>query len=289
MKPLRVLIWMFLLLFFFGHFIPKAFAQELNVLSFNIRYPNPNDGVHYWPNRKNLVGSIIRFYDADLIGLQEAFRLQLDDLSSDFPGFKWVGVCRTDGSSQPNPDNEFSAIFYNTSKLKVLKSGTFWLSPTPNIIGSKGWDAALPRIVTWAQFEIISSGKQFYHYNTHFDHMGVEARVKSAQLILDTLLPKNELFPLLVTGDFNVNPETDVYRTLIKGLDDAFYSSEMPHHGPQATFTNGFLFPGAPGTRIDYIFTNKKIRVLRHAIISENWSGIFPSDHLPVYGKILIE
>ena len=161
MKPLRVIIWIFLYFFPLGSFIPKAFAQELNVLSFNIRYPNPNDGVHYWPNRKNLVSSIIRFYDADIIGLQEAFRSQLDDLSADFPNFQWEGVCRTDGSTQPTPDNEFSAIFYNSSKLKVLQSGTFWLSPTPNIVGSKGWDAALPRIVTWAQFEIVSSGKQF--------------------------------------------------------------------------------------------------------------------------------
>lgn len=289
MKPLRVIIWIFLYFFPLGSFIPKAFAQELNVLSFNIRYPNPNDGVHYWPNRKNLVSSIISFYDADIIGLQEAFRSQLDDLSADFPNFQWEGVCRTDGSTQPTPDNEFSAIFYNSSKLKVLQSGTFWLSPTPNIVGSKGWDAALPRIVTWAQFEIVSSGKQFYHYNTHFDHIGAEARVKSAQLIIDTLVSKIDRFPILVTGDFNVNPETEVYRTMTTGLKDAFYHSEMPHHGPQATLTNGFLFPGAPGTRIDYIFTNNQVRVLRHAIISENWSGIFPSDHLPVYGKILIE
>jgi endonuclease/exonuclease/phosphatase family metal-dependent hydrolase len=119
--------------------------------------------------------------------------------------------------------------------------------------------------------------------------MGVKARVKSAQLILDTLIPKMDLFPIVVTGDFNVNPETEVYQTMTKGLKDAFYNSEMPHHGPQGTFTNGFLFPGAPGTRIDYIFTNNQVKVLRHAIISENWSGIFPSDHLPVYGKILIE
>lgn len=289
MKSPCILIWIYIPFFLFASFIPSATSQELNVLSFNIRYPNPNDGVHYWPNRKNLVSSIIRFYDADIIGLQEAFRLQLDDLSADFPNFQWVGVCRTDGSTQPDPDNEFSAIFYNGQKLKVLKSGTYWLSPTPQVIGSKGWDAALPRIVTWAQFEIISSGKQFYHYNTHFDHMGVEARVKSAQLILDTLHPIIGLFPIVVTGDFNVNPETEVYRTLTKGLNDAFYTSEMPHHGPQATFTNGFLFPGAPGTRIDYIFTNDQMKVLRHAIISENWSGLFPSDHLPVYAKILIE
>ncbi len=289
MKPLRVIIWIFLYFFPLGSFIPKAFAQELNVLSFNIRYPNPNDGVHYWPNRKNLVSSIISFYDADIIGLQEAFRSQLDDLSADFPNFQWEGVCRTDGSTQPTPDNEFSAIFYNSSKLKVLQSGTFWLSPTPNIVGSKGWDAALPRIVTWAQFEIVSSGKQFYHYNTHFDHIGAEARVKSAQLIIDTLVSKMDRFPILVTGDFNVNPETEVYRTMTTGLKDAFYHSEMPHHGPQATLTNGFLFPGAPGTRIDYVFTNDQVRVLRHAIISENWSGIFPSDHLPVYAKIIFE
>ena len=130
----------------------------INVISFNIRYPNPNDGIHYWDNRKELVSSIIQFYDADIIGVQEAHRRQLDELTAALPEYDWFGVCRTDGSNDPVPDNEFSAILYRRDRLAILDGNTFWLSLTPDKVASVGWDAAFPRIVTWVKFKDKKTG-----------------------------------------------------------------------------------------------------------------------------------
>ncbi len=265
--------------------VSPIWGQSLQVMSFNIRYPNPNDGTHIWAVRKNLVVSTIRYHEADLIGLQEAFRSQLDDLKKALPGYDWVGVCRTDGSQEPNPDNEFSAILYNTNRLTLTESGTFWLSENPEMAGSKGWDAALPRIVTWGLFEEKESGKKFYHINTHFDHIGEKARIESAKLLVEKAHKMIGELPVVITGDFNANPETEIYRIINQDFKDGFLTTEIPHHGPIATFTN-FIFPGIPGTRIDYVFVGKGFRVKKHAILSEVWSGIFPSDHFPVLATL---
>jgi len=265
--------------------ISPVFGQSLQVMSFNIRYPNPGDGTHNWQARKNLVVSTIRYHEADLIGVQEAFRSQLDQLQQSLPGYDWIGVCRTDGTRVPNPDNEFSAILYNTNKFRLLESGTFWLSETPDLAGSKGWDAALPRITTWGLFEVIESGKKFFHFNTHFDHIGEKARMESAHLLVKKVNQMSGELAVVISGDFNANPETDIYRVLKNEFRDGLSAAELPHHGPLATFTN-FIFPGIPGTRIDYVFVNEGFKVKKHAILAEVWSGIFPSDHFPVLATL---
>ena len=265
--------------------ISPVFGQSLQVMSFNIRYPNPGDGTHIWQARKNMVVSTIRYHEADLIGLQEAFRTQLDQLQQSLPGYEWIGVCRTDGTQEPNPDNEFSAILYNTNKFRLLESGTFWLSETPDSAGSKGWDAALPRITTWGLFEVKESGKKFFHFNTHFDHIGEKARIESAHLLVKKVNQMSRDFPVVISGDFNANPETDIYSVLKNAFRDGLSAAELPHHGPIATFTN-FIFPGIPGTRIDYVFVNEGFKVKKHAILAEVWSGIFPSDHFPVLATL---
>lgn len=262
--------------------------ESLRVMTFNIRYPSPADGVDYWPNRKEMVASMIRFYGADVVGLQEAFRFQLDELSALLPGYAWYGLCRTDGSMEPDPDNEFSAILYRQSRLDMLDSGTFWLSEAPDSAGSKGWDAALPRICSWARFRDKAGGGAFYHFNTHFDHIGEQARQESARLILSRFKSIAGDEPVLLTGDFNCTPTDEPYRLLTakeSGLADALFRSEEPHHGPLSTWS-GFQFPGVPGRRIDFIFVNKQVQVLRHAILSDCWSGRFPSDHLPVLAEV---
>lgn len=262
----------------------------LNIMTFNIRYPNPNDGFNYWPNRKELVASMIRFHEADLVGVQEAFRSQLDDLVQMLPAYDWVGLCRTDGTQNPDPDNEFSAILYRKDRFEVIESQTFWLSPDPTEVGSKSWDAAIPRIVTWAHLKDKRTQQEWYHFNTHFDHVGQQARKESARLILNKikLLVKDK--PFVLTGDFNCTPTDPPYRMLTEegtGLKDALYVSEMPHHGPMSTWSD-FQFPGFPDRRIDFIFVNDQVRVLKHAILSDSWSGRLPSDHLPVLAKVLV-
>ena len=262
--------------------------QHIRAMSFNIRLANPQDGVDYWPNRKDLVASMIRYHEADIVGLQEALRSQLDDLSELLPDYAWYGLCRTDGSVMPEPDNEFSAILYRRDRFELLDSATFWLSERPEEVGSKGWDAALPRITSWLKLRDKASGKEFYHFNTHFDHRGTQARAESARLLAQRIREMAGESPVLLTGDFNCVPTDEPYRILTdkgSGLADALFLSELPHHGPLSTWS-GFQFPGLPGRRIDYIFVNDKVKVLRHAILSDSWSGRFPSDHLPVLAEV---
>jgi len=262
----------------------------INVISFNIRYPNPNDGIHYWDNRRPLVSSIIQFHDADLIGIQEAHRRQLDELVADLPEYKWFGVCRTDGRIDPVPDNEFSAILYRKDRFELLSGNTFWLSSEPDKVASVGWDAALPRIVTWAKFKDRKTGDIFFHFNTHFDHMGVQARNESAKLLLQkiTLIAGDN--PIIISGDFNCGESDQPYLTITTDTDfkDAMKISKSGHHGPMTTFAGNFQPSGLIDHRIDFIFVNNNIEVLKHAILSDSWNGRFASDHLPVFAKLVI-
>ena len=274
-------------------FAQKPNDEAFNIMSFNIRYPNPDDGMNYWPRRKEMVASMITFYGADLIGVQEAFRSQLDELMDLLPAYQWVGLCRTDGSTAPDPDNEFSAIIYKTSRFEVIRNETFWLSEHPEEVGKKGWDAALPRIVSWAEMKDKTTNKNFFHFNTHFDHRGKEARKNSARLVLQKLHEIAGDQPVLLSGDFNARPESIPYRTLVNEenefhVKDAILLSKNRHHGPWSTSTSGFKFPGVPGGRIDYIFVKNGVEVIKHAILSDSWGGRLPSDHLPVFARVLI-
>ena len=263
-------------------------AQPIHVMTFNIRYPNPDDGANYWPNRKEKVGSIIRFHRADIIGVQEAFRAQLDELTAMLPEYEWFGHCRTDGNLQPDPDNEFSAIFFRHALFERLDGGTFWLSPTPDEAGSKGWDAVLPRVATWVKLREKRDGEVFFVFNTHFDHRGDTARLESANLILRKIRSIAGGAPVVLTGDFNCGPGSMPYNVITdvnSPVEDAIYRSEMPHHGPNATWTDSFRIPGT-GERIDYIFVSPRIIVHRHAVLAESWGGLLPSDHLPVFAEL---
>ncbi len=270
-----------------------AQPAALNVMTFNIRFDNPDDGFNAWPHRKELVKSMIRYHEADIVGLQEALRSQMDDLAAMLPEYEWFGVCRTDGTTTPDPDNEFSTILYRKDRLERLDGATFWLSETPEIPGSKSWDAAITRIVTWAKFRDRQTNQTFFHFNTHFDHVGVQARAESAKIILARMTDIAGEAPVIFTGDFNCTEAETPYRLVTdtsnpSHLRDAMYASRLPHHGPLSTWT-AFAFPGVPGRRIDFIFVNRQVEVLKHAILAESWSGRFPSDHLPVLARLSVQ
>ena len=184
--------------------------NSLRVMTFNIRYNEPRDGVNAWTNRKTKVADVIRFHKADLVGVQEAQYNQLQDLEKLLPDFAWCGVGRTDGKLE----GEFSAILYRKSRFKLLQTETFWLSETPEKAGSKGWDANYPRIVTWAKFLDKKTKKTFFHFNTHFDNIGEKARTESAKFLLAQTEKISGKFPFVVTGDFNAKESTNVYQIL---------------------------------------------------------------------------
>lgn len=274
-----------------GGWCSDATAQSskgsLRVMTFNIRYDEPRDGVNAWPNRKQKVADVIKFHKADLVGVQEALLTQLKDLEKLLPDFASCGVGRTDGKDA----GEFSAILYRRSRFMLIATNTFWLSETPEKPGSKGWDAALPRIVTWAKFKDRVTGKTFVHFNTHFDHIGEKARAESSSLILKKAGEIHGSGPLIVTGDFNVTENSGAYKTIMAGtptvkLADARYASVNGHFGGSSTFT-AFKEP-EPGRKIDYIFVREGIKVLEHGVLSDRWDGLWASDHLPVIAEIVI-
>jgi endonuclease/exonuclease/phosphatase family metal-dependent hydrolase len=263
-------------------------AVSVKVMSFNIRYNNPNDGDYAWPNRKAMVTSVVNFHGADLIGMQEVLRGQLTELETLLPDYAWYGVGRNNGRVDGENTGEFAPIFYRQDRFQLLDSGEFWLSETPDVIASRGWDAALPRRATWAKFKDRQSGQDFIHLNTHFDHRGDVARVRSAQLILDKLAIISNDLPMVVTGDFNVTPDSDAYATMTSGLADTKFESRTLPHGPDGTFGGFTVELGESTDRIDYVFVGDGVKVLRYGVLSDQWNGLYPSDHLPVLAEILL-
>lgn len=261
-------------------------AEPITVMSYNIRLDTSADGINAWPYRKDAVAQMIGpKYDGDIIGLQEVLKRQLDDIQARLPDYAWVGVGRDDGRDR----GEYSPIFYRTDRFRLLATNTFWLSETPELPGSRSWDAAITRVVTWARFEDLSSGGQLMFFNTHFDHRGEQARVESSQLLLNRLVGIAGGTPFILTGDLNVQESEQAYKVLADSnlLDDARYVSETGHQGPTASFNDWETLRPAE-SRIDYIFVGSGIRVLNHRILDDRYDGRFPSDHLPVVSDIVV-
>jgi len=260
----------------------------MRAMSFNIRFDNPDDGPDAWPHRKDFVASMFRFHQNDLVGTQEGLINQLEDLDEMLSEFTWVGVGRDAGDER----GEFCAIYYRTDRFNLIEDGTFWLSETPDEPGSQGWDAALPRIVTWARLFDKKNDQAFIVFNTHFDHRGEEARRQSSKLILEKIGELAGEDPVIVMGDLNAVEEQDPYKILaeaVRGpfeieLFDGFYHSKFGHHGPTSTW-NAFerIYPDR---RIDYIFADPNFRIIQHGILADIRDGRFPSDHLPVVADL---
>jgi len=258
-------------------------AQEFTAMSYNIKYANENDGENSWSKRKYFLANQLKFYHPQIFGVQEALKSQIDFITEELSNYKSLGVGR-EGSNQ----GEFSAIFYDTTKFEVLKSDTFWLSETPDQI-SKGWDADYHRICTYALLKDKESEEQFYFFNTHFDHRGKEARTNSARLIIQQIKKINvENYPVLLTGDFNLEPETEQIQYIRSYLKDAKETTAAITLGPSGTF-NGYDFQTPVTRRIDYIFHSEEINVETYAVLSDNENGRYASDHLPVFVKVQIQ
>jgi len=259
-------------------------ATTVKIISFNIRYDNPKDGEHRWDNRKERVVNLLKFYQADVFGLQEALHHQVTYVEEYFPNFRRVGVGRDNGKEA----GEFSPIFYNGDLYESKAEGTFWLSTTPDK-PSKDWDAALPRIATWVFLQNKSTDSNVLICNTHFDHRGETARIESAKLLVRKLPELAQNAPVILMGDFNSDPQSAPYQVLSgsEKMEDAWERSEMLPIGPVKSFSGFVVTPDLPGDRIDHIFVSPSLEVSRMAIISEERNGAYPSDHFPVFAEII--
>ena len=257
-------------------------AQDtLNVITWNMRLDTPDDGINAWPNRKNVFFSVLKNENPHVFGIQEALYNQIQDAEKAFPRYKRVGEGRENGITK----GEFSPIFFDTLLYKSISSGTFWLSQTPKVPGSMGWDATCTRVVSWVQLRTIATGKLFFVFNTHFDHMGTMARRNSARLLLhavDSLAAKS---PAIILGDFNADPSSEPYCILTRKSDpahltNAFYLAENADT-PFYTYT-GFKVGGLAGENIDFIFLKPALKVLKYFVNTYHSGDYYPSDHLPV-------
>lgn len=271
----------YLVTLLFIAFSISANSQFINIkaMTYNIRYDNPNDGENQWKNRKQHLADFITKQSPDFLGIQEGLQNQVEELAENCKTYNWIGASRDDGNNK----GEFAPIFYQKNKFTLLETGTFWLSETPNIIGTKGWDAALPRVATWAKFEVKLTGKRLLIINTHFDHKGYSARIKSARLVLNKineLKSSNELVILL--GDFNITPHDEVYRMLTQnsGFADTKDISKYPALGSIGTFNN--FQNSHQQKRIDYIFTPPLTNILSYQVFQPKYDGKQLSDHYPV-------
>jgi endonuclease/exonuclease/phosphatase family metal-dependent hydrolase len=256
----------------------------IKVMTYNIRVAF-DTGENSWDSRKEFVDSLIRKYNPDIIGLQEALKVQLDDLLRMFPEYHYAGVGRDDGKEE----GEYSAILCLKEKFEVLEDSTIWLSETPEV-PSIGWDAAHKRIITWAKIKDIKTEKVFYHFNTHFDHKGEMARIESANLLNDKVAEIAGKTPAVVTGDLNFTPDSKAYQILVGGRRNYLFDAHKiakAGSGGNISF-NGFSENLKEGNKIDYIFIKNDVEVEKHFIITDTFQGRYPSDHMPVMAEISI-
>ena len=252
-----------------------AWAQApLKVMSFNIRYANDKDGVNAWDNRREVTAAMLEKAAPDLFGTQELLKKQGDFLVQRLKGYAWFGMDRRGGH-----DDEHMGIFYRTDRLKLVESGQFWLSDTPEVVGSITWGHPLPRMVTWGLFETKAGGRRFYAFNTHLPYRDEDedARTRGAALILKQIESIAGDTPVVLTGDFNTTPGSAAYRTLSARLQDA-WTSAPKRVGPELTFHD---FTGNATKRIDWIFSRWFVPK-RVWTITDHQGPVQTSDHFPV-------
>ena len=261
-------------------YFKESASDTMQVMSFNVRYDNPGDGKNNWKFRAPKVASMFAKHDVDLGGLQEVLHNQFEWLQKSLPDYEFIGVGRDDGKTE----GEYAPIFFRKSEFELIKSDTVWLSETPEEPGSKGWDAALPRIITFALLRHKASDTELLLGSAHYDHRGTTAKRKSGEVIhnyINQQLAQMKLPLLVLTGDFNDTPRTATTRA-IENKNCLFDARRLAKDsaGPNSTW-NGFRSV-AGHQRIDYVFVNPVVPVETHIIDDSRIENRFPSDHLPV-------
>lgn len=262
--------------------------ELLTVMSFNIRLGTAKDGENHWTARREMLFDVIREQDADLVGLQEAFAFQIDEIVAAVPMYAVVGVGRDDGVRA----GEYSAILFRKDRLQVAEAGTFWFSDTPSVPGSKSWGNNITRICTWTRF-VDRDGRGFYHFNLHLDHQSQPSRERSTGLLKQRIEGRSVTKePVIVTGDFNVGEGNPALMTLVgRGPGDSpapFVDTFRVRH-PDATTVgtfNGFKFGATGGDKIDYVLVQPGTEVTAADIVRTSRNERYPSDHFPVVARV---
>jgi len=268
---------------------------EVSAMSFNIRYGTAGDGENRWQNRRQMVFGLIGKYDPDVVGLQEALGFQIDEICKALPQYAMIGVGRDDGKTK----GEYSAILYRRERFEVEQGGTFWLSDTPEVPGSITWGNACTRICTWARFVESKTGRAFYHYNLHLDHISQPSREKSVLLLAERIRNRKRSQPFVVTGDFNAGENNPAIlflkgKATVPGKDNANVENPVPMVDtfrvlhPDANDVGTFnVFKGdKTGEKIDFVLTTSDVQALDAQIIRDNVDGRYPSDHFPVTARL---
>lgn len=259
-------------------------TEPVRVMSFNIRYGTANDGINRWDLRKEFLVQTILDFGPDLLGTQETLASQRDYLAGTLPGYAVVAAGRDDGKEA----GEMAALFYRKDRFEPLDQGHFWLSETPDKVGSKGWDAALPRIATWVKLKDLTSpeSKPILFLNAHLDHKGTQARLESCRLIRHQLEQLGKNHRWIVTGDFNADPNDKPYQALFESssdrkLLDTYRLIHVTPEPQEGTFSS-FKADQTSGPRIDWIGCSEDFQVRLARIDRTSRDGRTPSDHFPV-------
>lgn len=262
---------------------------KVNVMSFNIRMDNPEDSLNNWKYRKDVAAQIIKDQNIDIVGTQEVLHNQLQDLLERLPDYNYVGVGREDGKQK----GEYAALFYKKERFKEEDSGTFWLSETPDVAGSKGWDGACERVASWAVLKDKETSKKIFAINTHLDHVGETARQKGVTLLIDRAKELSNGLPVIITGDFNAERESGVIKHALDPnnsmqLFDS-YAIASTTDNAKWTFHDFGKLPEEERPYIDYIFVNKSVIVDEYKVMDEKLNDIYLSDHCPIVAKLTIK
>ncbi|MCW3052916.1 MAG: hypothetical protein JWN14_2086 [Chthonomonadales bacterium] len=254
-------------------------------MSFNIRNMHSRDGVNGWEHRREAVCDLVRRYQPDILGTQEAYFPQVEDLRQALPEYAVFGVGRDDGKRA----GEHCALFVRLDRWQIGASGTFWFSETPDIPGSRHWTREHPRICTWT-YLVGAAESPIVVYNIHMDHEAQVARENSSRLIVEHIQRHYPETPALVIGDFNMEEDNPAMRSLVETdaprLVDTFRSLHAP--APRQGTFHGFTGRWN-GEKIDYILASEAFQTLESRILHDNIEGSFPSDHFPLMARLRLE
>ncbi|HVZ65171.1 MAG TPA: endonuclease/exonuclease/phosphatase family protein [Lacunisphaera sp.] len=254
----------------------------LKVMTYNLRFASEH-GPNAWPARRPVMQTLIAREAPDVFGTQEGLYHQLRELAAGLPGYDWIGLGRAGGSK-----DEFAAVFYRTDRLEPVAFDHFWLSDTPEVVGSMTWGNHYRRMVTWVRFRDRQSGREFYFWNTHFDHQVELARQKSAELIVRRLAELDPAVPLILAGDFNSTAGSSrAYEILTRegGLADTWKLAVRRRNEDLDSF-NDFKPAKHAGERIDWILVRPPASVDTAAVVDYEGLPTFPSDHFPVTATV---